>query len=91
MFESANSAIRPAERCPVATIAADRIPVIVPELTDGRSAAVVITVIRIDHHISDDNWRTLVDQARQAAEHGAKKWMLLRVPSQLARSVLFVT
>jgi CBS domain-containing protein len=37
----------------------------------------------IDHHISDDSWRTLVHQARQAAEHGQKEWMLLRLPSQL--------
>jgi hypothetical protein len=37
----------------------------------------------IDHHICDDHWRTLVHQARLAAEHGAKEWMLLRLPSQL--------
>lgn len=43
----------------------------------------MIAVTRIDHHISDDHWRTPVDQARQAAEHGEKEWMLLRLPSQL--------
>ena len=37
----------------------------------------------VDHHMSDDNWRTLVYQARQAAEHGEKEWMLMRLPSQL--------
>jgi CBS domain-containing protein len=37
----------------------------------------------IDRHISDESWRGLVHQARQAAEHGKKEFMLLRVPSQL--------
>jgi CBS domain-containing protein len=37
----------------------------------------------IDQHISDDNWRTLVHQAEQAAMHGEKESMLLRLPSQL--------
>jgi hypothetical protein len=37
----------------------------------------------IDHHISDENWNTIVHQARQAAEHGNKQFMLLRFPSQL--------
>ena len=37
----------------------------------------------IDHHISDETWRSLVHQARQAAEHGQKEFMLLRFPSQL--------
>ena len=36
----------------------------------------------IDQHISDENWRALVHQARQAAEHGQEEWMLLRFPSQ---------
>jgi hypothetical protein len=40
-------------------------------------------VIRIGQHISDDSWRTLVDQARQAVEHDEKRSMLLRLPSQL--------
>lgn len=37
----------------------------------------------IDDHISDDRWRALVHQARQAAENGEKEFMLLRFPSQL--------
>jgi CBS domain-containing protein len=37
----------------------------------------------IDHHISDESWRSLVHGARQAAERGAKEFMLLRFPSQL--------
>lgn len=36
----------------------------------------------IDRHISDENWRALVHAARQAAEHGQKEWMLMRLPSQ---------
>jgi len=37
----------------------------------------------VDHHVSDEMWRSLLHQARQAAEHGAKEFMLLRFPSQL--------
>jgi len=37
----------------------------------------------IDQHIGDDSWKALLDQARQAAEHGEKEFMLLRFPSQL--------
>jgi CBS domain-containing protein len=37
----------------------------------------------IDHHISDENWNTIMHQARQAAEHGNKQFMLLRFPSEL--------
>jgi hypothetical protein len=37
----------------------------------------------IDRHISDESWRALVHQARQAAEHGEKEFMVLRFPSQL--------
>jgi hypothetical protein len=37
----------------------------------------------IDHHVSDENWRALLHQARQAAEHGQNEFMLLRLPSQL--------
>ena len=37
----------------------------------------------IDHHISDENWRGLLHQARQAAERGEKELLLLRFPSQL--------
>lgn len=38
----------------------------------------------IDHHVSDESWRTTLHEARQAAEHGQKEFMLLRFPSQLA-------
>jgi hypothetical protein len=37
----------------------------------------------IDHHISDESWRGLMHQARQAGERGEKEFMLLRFPSQL--------
>ena len=37
----------------------------------------------IDHHISDENWRAMLHQARQAAEHGQHEMLLLRFPSQL--------
>src|SRR3954452_1348486 len=37
----------------------------------------------IDRHLSDEGWRNLVHQARIAAEHGKKEFMLLRFPSQL--------
>ncbi|MFZ5790345.1 MAG: CBS domain-containing protein [Pseudomonadota bacterium] len=37
----------------------------------------------IDHHISDQGWRAMLHEARQAAEHGQKEFMLLRFPSQL--------
>jgi CBS domain-containing protein len=37
----------------------------------------------IDLHISDDNWRSLLHQARQSAERGEKEFMLLRFPGQL--------
>ena len=37
----------------------------------------------IDDHISDNNWRILVHEAREAAERGQKEYMLLRFPSQL--------
>jgi len=37
----------------------------------------------IDQHLSDENWRNLVQQARVAAERGALEFMLLRFPSQL--------
>lgn len=37
----------------------------------------------IDHHVSDESWRTLVHQARQAAEHGETEFLLLRFPAQL--------
>ncbi len=37
----------------------------------------------IEHHISDENWRTLLHQARLAAEHGEQEFLLLRFPGQL--------
>jgi CBS-domain-containing membrane protein len=37
----------------------------------------------IDHHISGESWRSLMHQARQAAERGEKEFMLLRFPNQL--------
>jgi CBS domain-containing protein len=37
----------------------------------------------IDHHIADENWRTLLHHAREAAEHGEKEFMLLRFPADL--------
>jgi CBS domain-containing protein len=37
----------------------------------------------IDHHISDETWRGLMHQARQAAERGEKEFLLLRFPSRL--------
>lgn len=37
----------------------------------------------IDEHISDDNWRALMHQARIAAEHGQREFLLIRFPSQL--------
>jgi CBS domain-containing protein len=37
----------------------------------------------IDDHVSSDGWRTLLHEAREAAEHGQKEFLLLRFPSQL--------
>jgi CBS domain-containing protein len=37
----------------------------------------------IDEHISDENWRSLLHQARSAAERGENEFMLLQFPSQL--------
>ena len=37
----------------------------------------------IAHHISDENWRSLLHQARLAAEHGEQEFLLLRFPGQL--------
>jgi CBS domain-containing protein len=37
----------------------------------------------IGQHISDDNWRALLHQARQAAEKGAKEFLLLRFPREV--------
>lgn len=37
----------------------------------------------IDAHVFDDNWREMLHRARDAAEHGAADYLLLRFPSQL--------
>jgi CBS domain-containing protein len=37
----------------------------------------------IDEHVSGEEWRALLHQAREAAEHGLKEFMLLRFPSDL--------
>jgi CBS domain-containing protein len=37
----------------------------------------------IEHHISDGEWRALLHEARQAAEHGQKEFLLLRFPATL--------
>lgn len=37
----------------------------------------------IEHHISDQGWRTMLHEAREVAERGAKEFMLLRFPSAL--------
>jgi len=37
----------------------------------------------IDQHISDEGWRALVQGAREAAEHGEKRLLLLRFPNEL--------
>lgn len=36
-----------------------------------------------DDHVSEKDWRALLQQARRAAEHGETEFMLLRFPSQL--------
>jgi len=36
----------------------------------------------IDRHISDTDWRSLLHQAREAAEHGQQEFLLLRFPAQ---------
>jgi hypothetical protein len=37
----------------------------------------------IEHHIPDESWRSLIHQARLAAERGEKEFQLLRFPGQL--------
>ncbi len=37
----------------------------------------------IDHHIADENWRSILHSAREAAERGEKEFMLLRFPADL--------
>ena len=37
----------------------------------------------IDLHVSDESLRALLHQAREAAEHGNKEFLLLQAPSQL--------
>lgn len=42
-----------------------------------------LTQILSAEHLSDKEWQSLLEQARTAAEHGAKEFMLLRFPSEL--------
>ena len=37
----------------------------------------------IDHHVADAKWQAILHQAREAAEHGDKEFMLLRFPHEL--------
>jgi CBS domain-containing protein len=37
----------------------------------------------IDHHIDDENWRSTLHRAREAAARGDKEFMLLRFPADL--------
>ena len=37
----------------------------------------------IDRHVADAKWQAILHQAREAAEHGAKEFMLLRFPREL--------
>lgn len=37
----------------------------------------------IDHHIADESWKAILQQAREAAAHGGKELLVLRFPSDL--------
>jgi CBS domain-containing protein len=37
----------------------------------------------IEHHVTDENWRSILHHAREAAAHGQKELMLLRFPADL--------
>jgi CBS domain-containing protein len=37
----------------------------------------------IDHHLTDEHWRTVLHQARIAAEHGEREVLLLQFPHEL--------
>lgn len=37
----------------------------------------------IDHHIGDESWRNIMHQAREAAQHGQREFLLLRFPHDL--------
>ena len=37
----------------------------------------------VNAHTSEETWRGLLHHAREAAEHGAREFMLMRFPSQL--------
>ncbi len=37
----------------------------------------------IDHHIGEENWRSILHRAREAAARGEKEFMLLRFPADL--------
>ena len=41
----------------------------------------------IDRHVSDDAWRSLLHQAREAAEHGQKQLMLLQLPERISAAM----
>lgn len=47
-----------------------------------RSGAFRVTDL-VNHHISGEDWRGLVRQARQAAERGEKEFLLLHFRSRL--------
>jgi CBS domain-containing protein len=47
---------------------------------EGRNAKVKEL---IDHHITDEHWRSILHQARLAAEHGERELLLLEFPSAL--------
>lgn len=36
----------------------------------------------VEHHVTDEEWRRLLHQARDAAQHGEKEYLLLRFPSE---------
>ena len=38
----------------------------------------------VTEHVDDDTWQSLLQRAREAAEHGAKEFLLLRFPSGLS-------
>jgi hypothetical protein len=38
----------------------------------------------IDHHIGEEDWRSILHRAREAAARGEKEFMLLRFPADLS-------
>jgi CBS-domain-containing membrane protein len=54
------------------------------ETREAAAAARRRTVQQLsDHHIGDETWHNLLHRAREAAQHGAKEFMLLRFPHDL--------